>query len=129
QVRPGSTALADATARCYFKLLAYKDEYEVARLHTQTDFLDSLRRNFGNDFKLGFHLSPPLLSRIDPATGRPRKYQIGGWIVGPMRLLARLKRLRGTRLDPFGWSEERRMERRLIEEYEASLDELERILD
>ena len=127
--RPGSTLLTDAVARNYFKLLAYKDEYEVARLHTQTEFLESLRRNFGSEFKLRFHLSPPLISRLDPDTGRPKKYEFGSWLLGPLKLLARLKRVRGTKLDPFGYSKERRMERRLIEEYEAFLDRCERELD
>ncbi|MFO7287576.1 MAG: indolepyruvate ferredoxin oxidoreductase family protein [Gammaproteobacteria bacterium] len=129
RVRPGSGALTDAVARAYFKLLAYKDEYEVARLHTRPEFLAGLRRSFGEDFKLRFHLSPPLFARIDPDTGRPRKYELGGWMLGVLKVLARLKRLRGTRLDPFGYSRERRMERRLIREYEEFLDELERGLD
>jgi indolepyruvate ferredoxin oxidoreductase len=124
RVRPGSEALADAVARNYFKLLAYKDEYEVARLYTETGFLDGLRRNFGPDVRVRFHMSPPLLAKTDPATGRPRKYELGGWMIGAMRLLARLRRLRGTRLDPFGRLPERRMERRLIAEYEQLLDRI-----
>lgn len=129
RVRPGSTALAEAVARNYFKLLAYKDEYEVARLYTQTDFLERLRRNFGSDAKLNFHLSPPLIARLDPDTGRPKKYRFGGWILVLFKVLVRLKGLRGTRLDPFGYSAERRMERRLIADYEAFLDELVENLD
>jgi indolepyruvate ferredoxin oxidoreductase len=119
---PNRDALTDAVARNYFKLLAYKDEYEVARLHVETDFLDSLRRNFGERFKLRFHLSPPLIARLDKSTGRPRKYEIGAWILPVLRLLARMKRLRGTKLDPFGYTRERRMERRLVAEYEQLLD-------
>jgi indolepyruvate ferredoxin oxidoreductase len=129
RVRPGSTSLADAVARNYFKLLAYKDEYEVARLYTDTGFVDSLRRNFGQKFKLRFHMSPPLLSRIDTDTGRPRKYEFGGWMLIVLRLLARAKRLRGTRFDLFGYSRERRTERRLICEYERTLDRIEKELD
>jgi indolepyruvate ferredoxin oxidoreductase len=115
-------ALTEAVARNYFKLLAYKDEYEVARLHVETDFLDSLRRNFGDKFTLRFHLSPPLIARRDKSTGRPKKYEIGAWILPVLRLLARLKGLRGSKLDPFGYTRERRMERRLIAEYEQLLD-------
>jgi len=129
RLRGDASELTAAVARGYFKLLAYKDEYEVARLHTETGFLESLRRNFGDGFKLRFHLSPPLIARHDPISGRPRKYAFGAWLIGPMRLLARLKRLRGTRLDPFGYSAERRMERRLIADYEAFLDEIEKGLD
>ncbi|HEX7082105.1 MAG TPA: indolepyruvate ferredoxin oxidoreductase family protein [Gammaproteobacteria bacterium] len=129
RVRPGGSALTAAVARNYFKLLAYKDEYEVARLHTETGFLESLRQHFGGDFKLRFQLSPPLIARIDPDSGRPRKYEVGEWVLGPMRLLARLRRVRGTKLDVFGYSKERRMERRLIADYERFLDRVEAELD
>ncbi len=128
-IAPGKKALAEAVARNYFKLLAYKDEYEVARLHTETDFLESLRRNFAGNFKLRFHMSPPLVARRDPATGRPKKYEFGPWLLPVLRLLAKLKRLRGTRLDPFGYSSERRMERRLVADYERTLDVFSRELD
>ena len=80
-IAPGSRRLTEAVARNYFKLLAYKDEYEVARLHTETGFLESLRRNFGTEFKLKFHFSPPLIARNDPDSGRPRKYELGGWVL------------------------------------------------
>ncbi|HEX5420518.1 MAG TPA: indolepyruvate ferredoxin oxidoreductase family protein [Gammaproteobacteria bacterium] len=129
RIAPGKTDLSDAVARYYFKLLAYKDEYEVARLHTQTGFLDSLRRNFGNDFKLRFHLSPPLVARLDPSTGRPKKYAFGAWMLPLLRLLSQMKHLRGGRFDIFGYTKERRMERRLIEDYERLLDFLVNELD
>jgi indolepyruvate ferredoxin oxidoreductase len=122
-------ALAEAVARYYFKLLAYKDEYEVARLYTETDFLPSLRRNFGRRSKLRFHMAPPLVARRDPSTGRPRKIELGEWILPVLRALARLKRLRGGKLDLYGYSRERRMERRLIAEYEELLDLFSRELD
>ena len=77
RVRPGSQELVEAVARNYFALLAYKDEYEVARLHTETDFLASLRRNFGADARPTFHFSPPFFAGTDPATGRPKKYEVG----------------------------------------------------
>ncbi|HEX6999227.1 MAG TPA: indolepyruvate ferredoxin oxidoreductase family protein [Gammaproteobacteria bacterium] len=120
-VRPGSTELAEAVARSYFALLAYKDEYEVARLYTETDFLESVRRNFGGDVKIAFHLSPPLFARHDPDTGRPRKYRFGPWLLPVLRLLARARRLRGTRLDPFRFSPDRRLERELLAWFEALL--------
>jgi indolepyruvate ferredoxin oxidoreductase len=128
-VRPDSTALAEAVARNYFKLLAYKDEYEVARLYVQTDFLAGLQRNFGSSFKMHFHLSPPLIARLDPDSGRPKKYRVGAWIVPLFKLLVWLKRLRGTRFDPFGYTRERRLERQLIADYEAFLAELTASLD
>jgi indolepyruvate ferredoxin oxidoreductase len=124
ELAPGSFELTLTVARAYFRLLAYKDEYEVARLHTTGDFLPSLRRNFGADFKLRFHFSPPLFAAIDSETGRPKKYEFGGWMLPLLRILARFKFLRGTRLDLFGRSQERRTERALIVEYEALVDEL-----
>jgi indolepyruvate ferredoxin oxidoreductase len=118
---PGSSALTEAIARNYFSLLAYKDEYEVARLYTQTGFLESVRRNFGDGVKLNFHFSPPLIAGIDPDTQRPKKYRFGGWMLPLMRVLARLRRLRGTKLDPFGYGADRRLERDLIAQYEQLL--------
>jgi indolepyruvate ferredoxin oxidoreductase len=123
-VRPASSSLALAAARSYFRLLAYKDEYEVARLHTSGAFLSDLRRNFGQGFKLKFHFSPPLFARIDPETGRPKKYEYGGWMLPVLRLLARLKFLRGTPFDVFGRSRERRVERQLIADYEQLVEEV-----
>ncbi|CEJ11817.1 indolepyruvate ferredoxin oxidoreductase [bacterium YEK0313] len=115
---PGSTAFAEQVARSFFKLLAYKDEYEVARLHVETGFLDRLARDFDGG-RVAFHLAPPLLARRDPVTGAPRKMRFGPWMIPLFRLLARLKRLRGGRLDPFGRTAERRMERRMIADYQA----------
>jgi indolepyruvate ferredoxin oxidoreductase len=90
----------------------------VARLHAETGFLDRLRQAYtGGTF--AFHLAPPLFARRDPITAEPRKVRLGAWIVPVFRLLARLKFLRGTRFDPFGYSSERRMERAMIEEYET----------
>ncbi len=121
---PGESALAEAVARNLFKLMAYKDEYEVARLYTDGTFLKELDRQFEGDFTLEFHLAPPLLAERDPATGHLKKRRYGPWMMQAFSLLARLKFLRGTALDPFGRSEERRTERRLIAEYEALLEEL-----
>jgi indolepyruvate ferredoxin oxidoreductase len=117
-------ALTVAAARAYFKLLAYKDEYEVARLHTRGDFLDDLKRNFGAGSKLKFHFSPPLFASIDPETGRPKKYEFGGWVLPVLKLLARLRWLRGKWLDPFARSRDRRLERELIRDYERLMDDV-----
>ena len=113
--------LRDAVARGYHKLLAYKDEYEVARLH-----LDTRRKaeaEFDGDLKLSYHLAPPVLSRPGP-DGRPRKRAFGAWIERVYPLLAGMKRLRGTPLDPFGYTAERRMERDLIRQYERDMAEV-----
>ena len=123
-LRPGSTQLAQAVARGYFKLLAYKDEYEVARLFGDAEFARNLATTFEGDFHLKFHLAIPLLSRTDPDTGLPKKHAYGGWMRPAMRLLAKLKFLRGSAFDPFGRSEERRLERALIGEYEKTVEAL-----
>ena len=121
---PGETALTDAVARSLFKLMAYKDEYEVARLYTETDFLKRVGDQFEGPYKLHFHMAPPLLADRDPQTGHLRKRTYGPWMLSAFRLLARLRRLRGTLFDIFGQTEERRAERRLIGEYEALLKEI-----
>jgi indolepyruvate ferredoxin oxidoreductase len=120
---PGRSGFAEAVARGLFKLMAYKDEYEVARLYTGAEFRMQLERQFEGNFRLSVHLAPPLLARLD-ANGRPQKAEYGRWMFTAFRLLARLRRLRGTRLDLFGYTEERRMERRLVAEYEATVVEL-----
>ncbi len=116
--------LTRAVAKAYYKLLAYKDEYEVARLYSNGDFEKSLAERFEGDYRLRFHLAPPLLARRDPVSGAPLKREFGGWMLGLMRLLARCKGLRGSAFDPFAYSAERRQERALIEEYEQDIDEL-----
>ena len=126
---PGSTALTDAVARNLFKLMAYKDEYEVARLYTASDFLDRVKAQFEGDYELKLHLAPPLWAKKDPATGELRKNTYGPWMLRAMKLLARFKSLRGTPLDPFGHSEERRTERRLPDEYRKGVEELLQSLD
>ena len=115
---------SDAVARSYFKLLSYKDEYEVARLHTQTGFLESVRRDFGADAKVRFHLAPPILNGKLDARGRPRKKQFGAWMIPVFRMVASLRGLRGSKLDLFGMTAERRMERALIGEFEQAVDTL-----
>jgi len=113
----GRTGLAEAVARNLYKLMAYKDEYEVARLYSDGEFQRKLNAQFEGDFKLEFHLAPPLIARRDPATGELQKTTYGPWMLKAFGLLARMKGLRGTAWDLFGRTEERRMERRLIGEY------------
>jgi indolepyruvate ferredoxin oxidoreductase len=120
----GEDGLARAVARYYFKLLAYKDEYEVARLYTDSGFMKSIRARFEGNFRLNFHLAPPLLAERDLHTGHLRKKSYGPWMLRAFSLLARLKFLRGTAFDPFGRSDERRRERGLITEYETMMAEL-----
>jgi len=120
----GSTALTEAVAKNLFKLMAYKDEYEVARLHTATDFLDRVKAQFEGDYEVKMHLAPPLWAKKDPATGELRKGTYGPWMLSAMRFLARFRKLRGTPLDVFGYSSERRTERRLIDDYRAVIEEI-----
>ena len=125
----GMNGLTEAVARYLYKLMAYKDEYEVARLYADGDFAKRLREQFEGDVKLEFNLAPPLLAPRDKLTGEPTKKRFGPWMMRAFGLLARLKGLRGTALDPFGRTEERRMERKLITEYEAMVAELLTTLD
>jgi len=113
--------LSKAVARYYFKLLAYKDEYEVARLYSDATFRKQLEAQFEGDYRLQFHLAPSWLSKPDAVTGQPRKRSFGPWMLKAFGVLARFKFLRGSVLDPFGHSAERRLERELIEEYEANV--------
>jgi indolepyruvate ferredoxin oxidoreductase len=124
QSKTGSSKLAEAIARYYAKLLAYKDEYEVARLYTDGTFRSKIAAMFEGDYKLVFHLAPPLLAKPDPRTGEPAKMSFGPWMLGAFKVLAKLKRLRGTALDIFGRTDERRMERALITDYEATVETL-----
>ncbi len=118
-----SLPLARAVARALLKLMSYKDEYEVARLYTDGSFAHALAQQFDGEYKLAFHMAPPLLAR--PRNGRPpRKITLGPWLLPVLRLLARGKRLRATPLDPFGRTEERRTERALIDRYVARIDAL-----
>lgn len=120
---PGSTALSEAVARYFFKLMAYKDEYEVARLYTQSDFLKNLAAQFEGDYKVHVHLAPPLLAKKN-AQGQLQKRPYGPWVFTAFRLLAKLRFLRGTPLDVFGYTAERRSERALIREYERTITRL-----
>lgn len=124
QKMPGSTALSEAVMRNYFKLLAYKDEYEVARLYTDGKFLKSLNQQFEGDYKLRFNLAPPILSRRDPLTGHLRKQEFGSWMLKGFGVLARLKGLRGTAFDLFGYTAERKQERQMITDYRTTIGSL-----
>jgi indolepyruvate ferredoxin oxidoreductase len=119
-----STKLTEAVARYYAKLLAYKDEYEVARLHADGALERKVDNMFEGDYKLVFHLSPPLLARKDKVTGEPRKMRFGAWMLPVFRVLKSLRGLRGTPLDIFGYTAERRTERALIAEYEQTVERL-----
>ncbi|CAN5473928.1 indolepyruvate ferredoxin oxidoreductase family protein [soil metagenome] len=127
KIKPDSTILGEAVARYLFKLMAYKDEYEVARLYTDGTFDAALSKKFKGG-TLTFHLAPPMLAKTDPVTGVPRKMKFGPWMKQAFRILAMFKGLRGTAFDPFGRSDERRRERALIEEYRATIGELLRTL-
>ena len=116
-------SLSRAVTQAWFRLLSYKDEYEVARLQTSPEFLASVHRDFGDSAKLRFHLAPPLLGGKKDARGRPLKREFGAWILPVFRLLARLKGLRGTAFDIFGYTAERRMERELITEFESLISD------
>jgi indolepyruvate ferredoxin oxidoreductase len=118
------TKLTEAVARYYFKLMAYKDEYEVARLYTRPEFLQRVNAAFDGEFALRFHLAPPLLNKPDPVTGEAKKSEFGPWVLAAFKVLAKLKGLRGGPLDLFGRTEERRTERQLVLDYERTVDEL-----
>jgi indolepyruvate ferredoxin oxidoreductase len=124
----GKTALTEAVARYLFKLMAYKDEYEVARLHTQTGFRERIAAQFEGDFKIRYHMAPPLLARRNDR-GEPQKRRFGAPMGLALALLAHLRWLRGTALDPFGRTDERRTERALIGQYRQSIEEVLAALD
>ncbi len=126
---PGLAGFADAVARYGFKLMAYKDEYEVARLFTEGNFEAKLRETFEGNFKLHFHLAPPIVAEKDLESGRLKKKEYGPWMFKAFRLLAKLRGLRGTPFDIFGHSAERRTERQLIRDYVALIDEVAARLD
>ena len=119
----GKTLLSQSVARYLFKLMSYKDEYEVARLHTDSGFLNKVNAMFEGDFKLNYHLAPPLIAKTNDK-GELQKQKFGPWMLTGFKLLARLKGLRGTALDVFGLTAERRMERALIVEYKAAIEAL-----
>ncbi len=123
---PGRSGLTEAVARGYHKLLAYKDEYEVARLYTDGRFQKAMEEQFEGASSLEFHLAPPFMAYFhkDKVTGHARKVKLGAWMMPAFRVLARMKGLRGTWADVFGWSRERRLERQMIADYERVVDEI-----
>jgi indolepyruvate ferredoxin oxidoreductase len=104
--------------------MAYKDEYEVARLYTDSNFVERVKSSFDGDLRFEFHLAPPLLAKVDPGTGEPKKMSFGPWMLKAFSVLAKFKFLRGTPFDPFGYSSERKTERLLIAQYDEILDEI-----
>jgi indolepyruvate ferredoxin oxidoreductase len=123
-VAPDSTALTRAVAFSLAKLMSYKDEYEVARLYSSPAFFEKLEQTFEPGYELKFNLAPPLISRTNPSTGLPMKREFGSWMLPGFKILARLKGLRGSTFDIFGYSQERKQERRLIDEYESLLGQV-----
>jgi indolepyruvate ferredoxin oxidoreductase len=119
----GTLRLTEAVAKGLFKLMAYKDEYEVARLHTDSAFHAKIHSKFEGDYTLNFHLAPPMLAKTNDK-GELQKQKFGAYMLSAFHLLAKLKGLRGTALDLFGYTEERKTERALIGEYRASIDEI-----
>ena len=126
---PGRSGLAEAVAKSYFKLLAYKDEYEVARLYASPAFEKALSDQFEATGKLQFHLAPPLLARRNKDTGEPQKITFGPWMLPVFRFLAKWKHLRGTAWDVFGYTAERKLERQMISDYEKLVEEILGLLD
>ncbi len=115
--------LTDAVARQYARLLAVKDEYEVARLYTDGEFARTLASQFERFDGVHFHMAPPLFARRGP-DGKPRKIRIGKWLMPVLKLMAGARAVRGSWIDPFGHTEERRIERQLARDYEATIIEL-----
>jgi indolepyruvate ferredoxin oxidoreductase len=124
KVAPGQTVLSEAAARYVYKLMAYKDEFEVARLHADPAFLAQLDAQFEHGYSVKYNLAPPMLSQRDPATGELTKQQYGSWMGTAFKWLTKFKGLRGGVLDIFGKTDERRHERQLIEDYIALLDQI-----
>nr|WP_027287997.1 indolepyruvate ferredoxin oxidoreductase family protein [Rhodovibrio salinarum] len=124
KIDPESDAFAWAVAHSAFKLMAIKDEYEVARLYTDGQFDAQLKRQFAKAPKVTVHLAPPILAKTDPTTGEPKKTEFGPWVFPVFRVLKRFKRLRGSALDPFAYLAERKQERRWRDDFEQLVGEL-----
>ena len=124
EVKASSTRLTETVARYLFKLMAYKDEYEVARLYTGKAFADQVAGSFSGDYTVKYHLAPPLFAKRDPETGHLRKSEFGSWVATVFEAIAALKGLRGTALDIFGYTHERRTERALITEYRTMIEDV-----
>ena len=125
QKLPGdSVALSHAVTRYLYKVMAYKDEYEVARLYTDGTFERALAEQFEDGYELSFHLAPPWFAARDPSSGLPAKREYGAWVMKAFRVLAGMRRWRGTALDLFGMTDERRRERQIREDYIALVSRL-----
>jgi len=120
----GMQGLALAAARYYYKLLAIKDEFEVARLYTDGSFAEQLAETFTGDYQLRFHLAPPLLAKRDKQSGELQKREFGSWMMPLLKVTAALRGLRGTPLDIFGYTAERKQERQLIKDYQQLVAEV-----
>ena len=116
--------LLKAIAKYFFKLMAYKDEYEVARLYTNGEFDKNLNKAFEGKLKLKFHIAPPLFAPRDPDTGKLKKITVGSWILPIFRILSKFKFLRGTIFDPFGKTQERKTERFMISQYASDISKI-----
>jgi indolepyruvate ferredoxin oxidoreductase len=121
--------LTRAVAQQLYRFMAYKDEYEVARLFAETDFMKEVNETFEGDFKVHFHLAPPLLSGETDAQGRPKKRRFGPWMFRAFRLLAKLRGLRGTAIDPFRYSADRKLDRAMLKDYQSLVDRIGRELN
>ena len=121
---PGQDAFVNAVVPDAFKLMAYKDEYEVARLYTEPSFVNKLNAQFEGDYKLQFKFTPPLIARRNPSTGHPLKTEFGTWLLPMLHGLTKLKFLRGTEFDLFGFSDKRRAERQIIENFQSTVTAL-----
>ena len=128
RIAPGSTEVSRAAATALSRVMSYKDEYEVARLYSTAEWRRMIESEFEGVQGMKLLLAPPLLSRVDPGTGRPRKHAFGPWIFPVLRMMARFRGLRGTALDPFGYTAERRSERALMAEVEAAVARMARDL-
>jgi indolepyruvate ferredoxin oxidoreductase len=124
ELASGDQKLSEAVALSLFKLMAYKDEYEVARLYSRPEFSEALKSQFEGDYKIKYKLAPPLLSKDNAGQGRPKKIEFGPYMRVAFKVLSRLKGLRGTPLDPFGYTEERKLERKLIEKYRETIEDI-----
>ncbi|MDC1312009.1 indolepyruvate ferredoxin oxidoreductase family protein [Burkholderiales bacterium] len=124
QSGPRFYGLTEAVARYYFKLMAYKDEYEVGRLYANGVFQKKVDQIFEGDYKIRYHLAPPLFSKKDPETGFLKKKEFGSWVLGAFKILSCMRFLRGTTFDIFGWTAERKMERQLIKDYRLLVEEI-----
>ncbi|WP_328185496.1 indolepyruvate ferredoxin oxidoreductase family protein [Marinobacter sp. OP 3.4] len=121
--------LTRAVAQQLYRFMAYKDEYEVARLFAETDFMKEVNDTFEGDFQVHFHLAPPIMNKGTDAQGRPRKRKFGPWMFRAFKLLAKFRGLRGTAIDPFRYSADRKLDRALLKEYQALVDRIEKGLD